>query len=281
MDKIFKMGESVGKKTDMLIGIIGLVLIMIGWYGITYSGNIISPKILPTPINVIISYGSMISDSDLLGNMWYSIKLNFIGYFYALIIAIPIGFIIGLFPVNNSLFAKYFNAIRYLPLPACSGIFIAIFGLAFSMKASFLAFGVLIYIAPIIIQRISELQNPANDKDYVYLQTIKTLGANDWQKFRYVYFPYVMSKVWVDVTSLVPISWTYVTIVEIFNKNGGLGSMISTFSRQSRTAEVFGILFLIIFIGIFQDLLFKSIDKLAFPYKHNKKPIGIKNFLTK
>ena len=275
MSELFKMGGNVSKKTDTTVFFIGTGILILFWYFVTSAG-LISSRILPNPIDVFLSYKTMYAESDLMANAWYSIKLNFLGYFYALIIAIPLGFIIGMFPIGKSLFNRVFDALRFLPLPACSGIFIAIFGLAYNMKANFLSFGILIYILPVVIQRINELQNPSNDKDYVFLQTIKTLGANNWQKFRYVYFPYVMGKISDDIRVLTAISWTYITIVEILNKDGGIGSMISTLSRQSRTPEVYALIFLIIVIGIFQDQLFKWIDKVLFPYKHDKNRINLK-----
>lgn len=280
MSELFKMGGTVSKKTDATIFFVGGAILIFFWYVITSMG-IISKEILPNPVNVITSYKDMCLYNDMWHNVWYSIKLNFLGYFYALIIAIPLGFLIGLFPIGKSLFSKIFDSFRFIPIPATSGIFIAIFGLAFNMKSSFLAFGIIIYILPVVIQRINDLQNPANTKDYVFLQTIKTLGATPWQTFIYVYFPYVSGKISDDIRVLTAISWTYITIVEILNKDGGIGAMITTFAHQSRTAEVYALIFLIVIIGIFQDLLFKGIDYILFPYKHNAKPINIKNLFTK
>lgn len=144
------------------------------------------------------------------------------------------------------------------------------------MKASFWLFGIIIYILPVVVQRVSELQNPANDKDYVYLQTISTLGATNWQKFRYVYFPYVMQRVSTDVINLTAISYTYIVIAETLNKEGGIGALINIMSRQSRTAEVYALLFLIIAIGILQDVLLKKLDVVLFPSKYNKPSIKSK-----
>jgi len=278
MKELFKMGGSVNKKTDSLVFLVGIFIIMLFWHFVT-STNMISSKILPGPIPVLSSYQEMYNDLNLTENIWYSIKLNLLGYFYALSIAIPLGFIIGMYPLGKSLFNKIFDALRFIPLPACAGIFIAIFGLGLNMKADFLAFGILIYILPVIIQRINDLQNPKNEKEYVYLQTAKTLGASNWQLFRYVYFPHVMGKISDDVRILTAISWSYIVIVEVLNKDGGLGAMISTLGRQSRTAEVYALIFLIVFIGIFQDILFKTLDKILFPYKHNKS--SLINTLTK
>lgn len=274
--QLFKMGGTITHKQALATGIIGAIVLLLLWYLVTMSGEIIRPQILPNPVNVLKAYPDLISNSALFTNTWYTVKLNLMGYFYALIIAIPLGLIIGLFPVTKALFGKYVDALRYLPIPAVSGIFIAAIGIGFDMKASFLAFGIIIYILPVVVQRVSELQNPANDKDYVYLQTISTLGATNWQKFRYVYFPYVMQRVSTDVINLTAISYTYIVIAETLNKEGGIGALINIMSRQSRTAEVYALLFLIIAIGILQDVLLKKLDVVLFPSKYNKPSIKSK-----
>ncbi|MCD7933659.1 MAG: ABC transporter permease subunit [Tannerellaceae bacterium] len=261
--------EVLIKKTSTIISLIGLVVLLAIWYFLTLTGEIIPNKILPNPVKVLLSYGELYSDYELLPNTWYSIKLNIYGYVTAIILALPIGFIIGMFPIARSLFSQYIDAFRFLPLTAITGIFIAWFGIGFDMKVYFLSFGILIYLLPVIVQRINELQNPSNNKDYVYLQTITTLGATNWQKFRHVYFPYVTEKISEDIRVLTAISWTYIIVTELLNKEGGIGGMIYTLGRQSRTPEVFALLFLIILIGFMQDKLFKLLDQLLFPSKYN------------
>lgn len=155
-----------------------------------------------------------------------------------------------------------------------SGIFIAIFGLTFGMKTSFLTFSLLIYILPAVANKVNDLQNPTNDKDYVFLQTIQTLGASQWQKFRYVYFPYVTRNISQEIITLTGISWSYIVIVEMLYKDGsvsGIGALIQTMTRMSKMPEVYALLILVIFIGIIQDILLKYLDKLIFPSKYNRK----------
>lgn len=273
MKELFKMGGSVDKMTSTVISLIGLVILLVLWYLLTVTGDIIPHKILPNPVSVLKSYGELFTDYELLSNAWYSIKLNIYGYVTAIVLALPLGFIIGMFPIARSLFSQYIDAIRFLPLTAITGIFIAWFGIGFDMKVYFLSFGIVIYLLPIIVQRINELQNPSNDKDYVYLQTITTLGASDWQKFKHVYFPYVTEKISEDIRVITAISWTYIIVAELLNKEGGIGAMIYTLGRQSRTPEVFALLFLIILIGFLQDRLFILLDRILFPSKYNQENI--------
>ena len=265
MKNLLCFGGTITKKESTTVTIIGAIVLILLWHLVTYSGEIINQKILPNPFDVIKAVPNLVSQYDIFGNILYTVGLNLSGYFFALIIAIPLGFLIGIYPLPSALFKPYFEALRYLPLPTVSGIFIAIFGLGFGMKAKFLAFGILIFTLPSVIQKVSDLQNPKNEKDNVYIQTAKTLGMSNWQMFRYVYWPYVMDKIYGDIRSLVAISYTYVVIAEALNKEGGIGSMISTFTRQSRTPEIYA-LFVIIMIGLLQDFLFRKLEPVIFPY---------------
>ena len=168
----------------------------------------------------------------------------------------------GLIPFFRSLISKYFDAMRFLPLPAVTGIFIAWFGIELTMKIHFLSFGIMLYLIPVIVQRIDEIEK-------THIQTITTLGANAWNKIKHLYFPYVVSKISDDIRVLVAISWTYIIIAELINKEGGVGALIFTATKQSRTDMVFAILIIIIMVGYLQDILFKKLDKWLFPFKHD------------
>lgn len=219
--------------------------------------------ILPTPGQVVRSFPSLVSVDGLWRNALKSIWLNLQGYWWAILISIPIGFIIGLFPMFRGLFSKQVNALRYLPLTALTGLFIIWFGIEDQMKIAFLAFGIIVYLLPVVVQRIDEVQK-------VFTQTVFTLGATNWQTIRSVFIPSVMSKVIDDIRVLTAISWTYIIIAELLNREEGIGSLIYIKARQGQIAKVFAILLVIILIGFFQDRLFVYLDRRLFPHKYNK-----------
>lgn len=218
---------------------------------------------LPPPQRVAGSFGSLINDDKLVSNMLQSIWINIQGYLWAVLIAIPLGFLIGLIPLFRGLFSKQVDAIRFLPLSALVGLFVAWFGIYNGMKVAFLAFGILVYLLPVIVQRIYEVED-------VYLKTVFTLNASSWQTIKSVYFPSVMSKVMDDMRVLTAISWTYIIIAELVNRQGGIGSLIFIKARQGQLEKVFAILIIIVVIGFLQDQIFKLIDRTLFPYKNYK-----------
>jgi len=220
--------------------------------------------LLPSPIQVAKAFPDLKENDDVVENTLYSIQLNVLGYLLAILISIPLGFLLGLIPLFRGLFSQIINSYRFIPLTAVTGIFIMWLGLGSGMKVTFLAFGIIVYLIPVIIQRIDEVQK-------VYLNTVFTLGATSWQTIRTVYFPYVFSKIIDDIRVLTAISWTYITIVEMLNKGGGIGELIWTAKRQSRIDKAFAILIIIVIIGVIQDKLFVLIDRILFPHKHVNK----------
>jgi NitT/TauT family transport system permease protein len=179
----------------------------------------------------------------------------------AVAVSLLLGFTIGLIPLFRGLFSSLIESGRFIPLTAVTGIFILWLGIDNEMKITFLAFGILVYMVPVVIQRIDEVEN-------VYIQTVFTLGASAWQTFKTVYYPYVMSRLIDDIRVLTAISWTYITIAEMLNKSGGIGELIWEAKRQSRIDKAFAVLVMIIVIGVVQDKLFVMMDKVLFPHKH-------------
>ncbi|MBI1226804.1 MAG: ABC transporter permease subunit [Bacteroidetes bacterium] len=220
--------------------------------------------IVPLPTEVAASYGHLIKDDNLLHNALRSIWLNFQGYFWAILICIPIGFLIGLYPVFRGLFSRPVDALRYLPLTALIGVFIIWFGIYDEMKVAFLAFGIIVFLLPTVISRI-------DDVDEVYLSTVFTLGASNWQTIKTVYFPAVMSRLLDDIRVLTAVSWTYIIVAEYINKDGGgLGALIYIKRRLQQVPDMFAIILVIILIGFLQDRIFVYIGKRLFPHRHYK-----------
>jgi NitT/TauT family transport system permease protein len=298
LKQLFKLRQSVDKKTALLLAIGGVAFILLLWIFLTTpildnpyyltseqvqseieAGKIEAepanntPKLplvprasLPQPWRVFTAFGDLYRDNELIKDMFRSIGLNLGGYIKAILWSLPIGFLIGLVPLFRESFQKVVNSIRFIPLTAVTVLFIVWFGIGSTMKVNFLAFGIMIYLLPVIVQRIDEV----ND---TYLKTVYTLGATSWQTVKTVYIPSVLSRLSDDIRILTAISWTYIIVAENSGDQGGLGSLIyRAGQRMGRVDKVFAILILIILIGVFQDRIFAHLDRKFFPHKYQTKP---------
>ena len=263
---LFQLRGELKPGQGTMLALIGVGLFLMVWTLLTIGGEpILKPSQLPSPLKVLNSYGDLLADNGLVVNTFKSIGLNLSGYILALLISLPLGFAIGLIPLFRGLFQRFLDAFRFVPLTATIAIFIAWFGIGITMKSSFMAFGIIIFLLPIVVQRIDEVKD-------VYLKTVYTLGATDWQTVKTVYFPSVMSRLWDDIRIMTAISWTYIIFVEAINSQGGLGDIIIYGARrQGRFDKVFALLVLIIAIGIFQDKIFAYMDRKLFPHKYQTK----------
>lgn len=260
MNELFTLRAKLSQKKSLLIEVCGFIFFISLWWAVCAMG-LIPEAILPSPLKVITSYWELHFEDELVRNFGYSIKLNLLGYLEAVAIALPLGYLIGLYPIGKALASRYIDAIRFLPLTACTGIFISWFGIDDFMKVQFLAFGIIVYLLPVVVTKVVDL-------DDVYTQTTYTLGATQWQTIKSVFIPSVSSKVFDDIRVLVAISWTYIIIAELLNRTAGIGSLIFVAQRQSRVDKVFAILFLIILLGFVQDKVFQWLDKKFFKYKY-------------
>lgn len=292
---LFALRKPLAKRTNLILTIGGILVVLLVWVLLSsplmtnpslhdplltapdgmsledYKASldpkipIIPRGILPHPYSVITAFDDLVTDNALFRNLALSMGFNLGGYVKALMIGLPIGFLIGLIPLFRGAFMVIVNATRFIPLTAVTGIFIASFGIGTPFKVNFLAFGILIYLIPIIIQRIDEVKE-------VYLKTVYTIGATDWQTIRTVYIPSVLSRLSDDIRVLTAISWTYIIVAETSGDQGGLGSIIQfAGKRMGRPDKVFAVLLIFILIGVIQDRLFVYLDKKFFPHKYQIK----------
>ena len=257
---LFELRGKLSRMPGIVVGIMGFVVLIAVWSLITTLGAI-PQSLLPSPLKVLMAFPELHFEDELIRNAMYSVKLNLLGYVEAIAVCIPIGFLIGLFPVFRSSFNKYMDAFRFVPLAAATGLFICWFGIGDNMKVQFLAVSIIVYLIPVVVQRIDDVDN-------VYVQTAQTLGANSWQKIYSVFMPAVFSKIIDDIRVLVAISWTYITIAEALNMTGGIGALAYQCARKSRIDKVFAVLVLIVLIGFLQDKLFGLLDRKLFPHKY-------------
>lgn len=262
-DNLFKLRGQLSSVQRLVLGITGLLFILLVWSLLTMGEQpIANTSILPKPGDVWTAFGQLYTENDLIVNLTKSISLNLAGYIEAILISLVVGFTVGLWPFFRGNFQPHVDAFRYVPLTGVTGVFIAAYGLGTDMKVHFLAFGIMIYMLPVVVQRIDEVKS-------VFLKTTYTIGATDWQTIRTVYVPSVLSRFIDDIRVLTAISWTYIIIAESLGNQGGIGALIwRVGQRQGRIDKVFALLLIIILIGIVQDRIFVWLDKYFFPHKY-------------
>jgi NitT/TauT family transport system permease protein len=261
VNKFFELRGQLDKHLSLVLGIIGFIVILLGWSALNLF-HVVKPQILPPPWKVLAGFPELHFKYALIRNLSFSIWINVWGYVEAVAVSVIIGFILGLIPLFRKMFSPPINATRFIPMPAVTGICIAIFGIDTNFKIQFLALGIIVYMIPVVIQRIDEV-------DSVYDHTAITLGASYWQRIWHVFIPEVSCRLIDDIKVLTAISWTYIIVAEMINAVAGVGYLSWLCgSKSSRMDLMYALLFVIIIVGLIQDKAFSKLDKILFRHKY-------------
>lgn len=266
------------------LGLAGIVLVVFVWWMIVLIWNL-PRSVLPSPYAVAAAFPRLFLGNDevwhdaasfsenvksvlyalshnVLQHVVYSIWLNVMSYIEAIIITVPLGFVIGLFGPMRSLSERVLAAFRYLPITAFVGILVMWFGISHTAKIQFLTFGLAVYTLLATIQRVDEVEQ-------IYVDMAKSCGATRWQRITTIFFPLVIARLSDDLRNLVPLTWTYIVIAEGFNLGqGGVGGLINNYSRMSRFDFVFALVLVISVVGFFQDKAWLSGDRKVLAWKY-------------
>src|SRR6266478_3850751 len=233
MADLFKIRAQVSPRVRVALAILSWSLLVLIWFVIT--------------------------NSDLLQNVfqsWWRIAQAFL---WCVAIAIPLGLLMASFGWLHDFINPVASAMRSMPITAFLPAFIALFGMDESMKVSFLWFGMFFYLLAVVVEEVRRV-------DESLLETAYTLGASRgqvlWLMFR-ASFPSIFS----SFKILYDIGWTYVILAEMVNARKGVGYMVEAARKVLDFERVYaGIIAIGIAAFLFRFLL-TFVESRLFPWR--------------
>lgn len=259
---MFEIRKPLEYTTRILISSLSMVIFLALWAGLSY-GKLVPALILPTPDAVLKAVPYLHFEEALLRSIGASCYRVMMGFLLAVIVAIPLGILGGSFPFIKAIMSPFMNPLRYLPIGAVVPLFVVWFGIEESMKIMVLFVGTVVYLLPLIVETVENLEN-------VYLDTAYTLGASKLQVITQVIIPGSLPAVFEAMRVISGIGWTYVILAEIVNARYGLGHLIQVAARRSHTDQVIAAVLIILVIGILTDKFFVLLSKTLFGWKEEK-----------
>ena len=259
----FEIRGPVGRIERIALGILPIVLILGAWWLLTRGAQqdrIISSAILPSPVEVVKSFPSLWFQAELsrcaVASTWRVVQ----GFVVALAVAFPLGLAMGSFTRVRALFEPLSVFGAYLPIPALVPLTMSLFGVDESQKVMFLALAFYIFLQPMILRAVDEV-------DDNYLRTAYTLGATRWEAVRHVLFGVSAPKIYQAMRLGFGIGWTYIILAEMVAAERGLGQIIIVAQRRGPREHIYLVLLVIVLIAYVTDRLWALAGKWLFPYE--------------
>jgi NitT/TauT family transport system permease protein len=252
------------QKELLLTGVfVGLVLV--AWWFVTrgehFEDRIVNVTILPSPLEILKSFGPLHLDQALVRNALTSISRICIAFSLAVVLAVPLGVYMATFPPIAAFFRPVTLIGSYVPTVVFIPLTLQWFGANELQKIVFLLVVYFVVITPLIIKTVADV--PAS-----YLDVAVTKGASQWQLVRHVLFPVAKADIWDILRGAFGVGWTWIIMAEVINAERGLGYLLDTSQRRAHMDRYFAVVIVIVAIAVGFDQLWRAGSRLLFPYRY-------------
>lgn len=235
-----------------------VLLIIVSWSVLTYGG-LVPQLFLPAPTDVIRAAAALLREGSLQVHTMASLTVILTGWALAVLIAVPLGILMGTLKLVEALVEPIINFVRYLPVSALIPLLILYIGIGTAEKVAVVFIGTFFQLVLLVSDVSANVSKDLLDSAY-------TLGAKRRAVFGRVLLPATLPGVMDNLRITMGWAWTYLVVAELVASDRGLGYMILDSMRGLFTDRIFVGLFTIGLLGLIFDHIFKWLHKALLPW---------------
>ncbi len=250
--------QPVSAPTRIGLGLAFFALFVALWSAATFGGYV-QRLFLADPLtmvgegyNLLVRYGFSV---DIAMTIWRV----FGGFVLAVLVALPLGIVMGAYKPVEAFFEPFVSFARYLPASAFIPLLILWAGIGEAQKLLVIFIGSVFQLILMIAVAVGSIRRDLVDAAY-------TLGAGDRSVVMRVLLPNAAPEIAEILRMVLGWAWTYVIVAELIGSSSGIGHMITDSQALLNTGQIiFGII-VIGLIGLVSDFLFKAVNQRLFPW---------------
>ncbi|MER5615581.1 ABC transporter permease [Streptomyces sp. NPDC002215] len=239
-----KKARGTGRLRSLLLGLASAALGLAAWFVLANSGI----DGFPGPVEVARRAITLIGDGTLLADAGASLRRVLIGYVLGVALAIPVGFLMGWYPVVRRLIEPWLQFFRMVPPLAIIPLAIVLMGIDETPKIF------VIFLAAFLSSVVSTFQGVVA-VDVTLVNAARVLGARDPQVFLGIVVPASTPFILVGMRIGLGASWATVVAAELIAAQGGLGFRMQQAQLYYDLPTIFVQLIAIGAIGLVMDRL--------------------------
>jgi len=251
--------EPISQTARLWLGVSFFVVFFAGWAVATLGGFV--PKIfLADPLTMVEDGWRLITKFgfglDIAITIWRVVG----GFVLAVIVAVPLGILMGAYKPIEAFFEPFVSFARYLPASAFVPLLILWAGLGETQKLLVIFIGSVFQIVLMVAVGVGNTRRDLVEAAY-------TLGSGDRSVVRRVLIPMNAPEIAEILRLVLGWAWTYVIVAELIGSSTGIGHMIIDSQALMATGQIiFGIIVIGV-IGLVSDFAFKLMNRRLFPWR--------------
>ncbi|NLI11787.1 MAG: ABC transporter permease [Peptococcaceae bacterium] len=159
-----------------------------------------SEFMMPSPWKTMVTFTSVVQDPEVVKNLMITLKRVLTGFLYALMIGVPLGFLMGYSKTALQLFDPLIDSLRQIPIMAWVPLTIVWFGLGDGPTIFLIAFA---GVFPIVLNTVAGVQNISRD----YYNAARSMGAGPWSIFAHIIVPASLPDILIGGRVAVGLGW--------------------------------------------------------------------------
>jgi NitT/TauT family transport system permease protein len=244
------------------IATIGIVLLL--WWlattGLGTEDRLISPVILPSPMEVARSFKSLWTDRALVASIMATLRRVLVGFGLAVLVGVPLGIVAGSWRLFEAAGAPLALFGRNLPIAALIPLTILWFGIDETQKVMF----IFIACVPFVYSGVVAAIVGVPDR---YVETAETLGASSLQIVFKVLVPLALPDIYNSLRQLFGLAFGYIMLAELINAGHGLGYLLMSSQRRGMSDHIILILIIIGLLAYGIDRVLLWFQRGLFPHR--------------
>lgn len=235
-----------------------LATVLIAWE--LLSGAVIAPIPVSSPGRIAVQFAEWVVDGTLLFHAYVSIRSAAIGFAIGAILAVSVGYLVGVSRFWADVLEPFISAAWALPRIALVPVLIIWVGIGSSLSvaiAAILVFFLLFYNTYYGIREVPRS----------LIDSVRIMGGKPWDVAARVRLPSAL--VWIVAGAKVSIPQAFVGVVtaEILASNRGLGYLIARRAGQFDTTGAFAVLLALLVVGFSLDRIVTAASQRALIWK--------------
>jgi len=228
--------------------------LLIFWQILSHS-RMVSPFLLPTPVQVLAALKLLASSGLLVSSADISLQRLVLGYLIGIAIGLPLGIVLAVSPLARKIIAPSFYAIARVPLLAWIPFLMVIFGIGEALKLSIIAKAAL---TPVTIN--TEHAIAAIPKGWLELGRLYRLSL--FTTLRRILLPATLLPVFTGLRLGLVQAWSALVVVELLASTRGLGYQLTMSRQLFQLDTMFALMLVIGVIGFGLDRGLATIEAL-------------------
>lgn len=239
-----------------------IILLLLFWEVAPRIG-VTDPTFFPPFSKVVGGWWGLVVSGELLAHFQASIVRSFIGFGIALLIAIPLGLLIGWYPIVSDLLNPVLELFRNTAALALLPVFILVFGIGETSKVAIVLFACTF---PVLLNTISAVRNV----DPLLIKSARSMGLPPYKLFYQVILPASIPTIFTGIRMAGTASILVLIAAEMVGAKEGLGYLINYTQMNFQIPEMYAGIITIAILGFVLNYILVSLEKRFSAWKTNQ-----------